>query len=164
MWLPQVILAGLCVLFGVFAFQIPLKYFILPSLTPTYYLLTTDFLGIWSPNLATFLIILGLLLGAIIYSLGKIKLREDSVFIGGETLPSEERYSGVEFYQTIRDLGFFRKIYEKAEDKYFDIYDQSKKFVSFITLKLQYLHNGILPTYLVWCFLGMIMLFLVLMF
>ncbi|MCM8779279.1 MAG: hypothetical protein NC912_06540 [Candidatus Omnitrophica bacterium] len=162
MLLPQIILAFLCILFGVFAFQIPLKYFIFPSLS-TYQLINlSTSLGFWTPSLATGLILIGLLFGLIFYSLSKIKIREDSTFIGGEELSSEERYSGVEFYQTIKDLRFFKNIYEKAENKYFDIYDQIRRFISFITLKLQHLHNGVLPTYLVWCLLGMVVLFWVL--
>jgi formate hydrogenlyase subunit 3/multisubunit Na+/H+ antiporter MnhD subunit len=162
MWLPTFILAGLCIIFGVFAFQIPLKYFIFPSLTVITQYLTPILIGFWSPSWATLLILIGLILGIIIYSLGKFKVREDMSYIGGESLPKEVRLSGVDFYQTVKDLRYLRFIYKKAEEKNFDIYDQGKKIVSFFTSALQYLHNGILPTYLVWCLLGMMVIFLVL--
>ncbi|MFH1678966.1 MAG: proton-conducting transporter membrane subunit [Candidatus Omnitrophota bacterium] len=87
MWLPCLILAGICVLFGVFAFQIPLKQFILPSLATRYSLLAADFPGFWSSGLTSALIIAGLILGLLIFKLSKLKLsfRQDSPFVGGET-------------------------------------------------------------------------------
>ena len=165
MWLPTVILAGICLLFGVFAFQIPLRYFILPSLKPTYYLLPTEFLGLWSPGLATGLIIAGLILGLIVFKLSRLKLsfREDSPFVGGETAVLEEKGgSGTEFYNTIKEINILSKIYKLAEEKCFDIYDLGQRAVFYITGILRYLHNGVLPTYLVWCLLGMIVMFFVL--
>jgi formate hydrogenlyase subunit 3/multisubunit Na+/H+ antiporter MnhD subunit len=162
MWLPCLILAGICVLFGVFAYPVPLRYFILPSLTPRYWLLTTDFLGFWSPGLATILIIVGLILGLIVLKLSKLKLsfRQDSPFVGGETaVLGESRVSGTEFYNTIREINILGKIYRLAEEKFFDIYDQGQRLVFKVTGFLRYLHNGILPTYMVWCLLGMLVLF-----
>jgi NADH:ubiquinone oxidoreductase subunit 5 (subunit L)/multisubunit Na+/H+ antiporter MnhA subunit len=169
MWLPTVILAGICLLFGVFAFQIPLRYFILPSLPSAYGLPTTDFLGFWSqfwcPVLAMVLIIAGLILGLIAFKLSSIKLsfREDSPFVGGETaVLKESKVSGTEFYNTIREINILGKIYRLAERKYFDIYDLGQRVVFYVTGVLRYLHNGVLPTYLVWCLLGMIVMFFVL--
>ncbi|MFA4842507.1 MAG: proton-conducting transporter membrane subunit, partial [Candidatus Omnitrophota bacterium] len=57
MWLPCVILAILCITFGVFANQVPLKYFILPAISGV------TFIGSWYAGLSTLLIILGLGLG-----------------------------------------------------------------------------------------------------
>jgi len=165
MWLPCIILAGICVLFGIFAFQIPLRYFILPALATRYSLLATDFPGFWSPGLATMLIIAGLILGLIIFNLSKLKssFRQDSPFIGGETAVLEEsRVSGTEFYNTVKEINILSKIYKLAEAKFFDIYDQGKGLTFWITNPLRNLHNGILPTYLVWCLLGMIIMFFVL--
>jgi formate hydrogenlyase subunit 3/multisubunit Na+/H+ antiporter MnhD subunit len=163
MFISCIILAILCIIFGVFAFQIPLKYFILPSLAPHYYLLPTNFLGIWLPNLATFLIFLGLILGLIIFGINKVSFREDDLYLGSETKALEvSRVSGVEFYNTIKELNLLKKIYLKAEKGYFDIYEQTKKFIFKIGGFLQFLHNGVLPTYLVWCLLGMIALFFIL--
>ncbi len=164
MWLPCSILAIICVLFGVFAFQIPLKYFIIPSVASYYPSVSKEFLGVWSASSATLLIIAGLILGLIIFKLGKLKLafRGDSSFTGGETQALKEtRVSGVEFYNTIKDLRPLAKIYKLAEDKFFDIYDQGKRGIFSLTAILRYLHNGVLPTYLVWCLLGMILLFFI---
>jgi formate hydrogenlyase subunit 3/multisubunit Na+/H+ antiporter MnhD subunit len=164
MWSPMVVLAGLCILFGVFAYQVPLRFFISPFLSTTHYQLSTAFIGFWSPGLATLLIIVGILMGVIIYCVGNLKkaLREDSSFIGGETLPAQARITGVDFYNTIKEIKPFRVIYRKAEDKLFDIYDQGTRFIAFFTKKLQYIHTGELPRYLSWCLLGLAVVFFIL--
>ena len=165
MWLPTIILASICVLFGIFAFQIPLRYFILPSISTVYQLLPSDFLGFWSPGLATTLIIIGLIVGLIIFKLSKLKLsfREDSPFVGGEARVLEEsRVSGTDFYNTVKEINLLSKLYKLAEEKFFDIYNQGQRGVFWITGILRKLHNGILPTYLVWCLLGMIVMFFIL--
>ncbi len=156
MWLPMVVLAGLCVIFGVFAYRTVLSKFILPAIP------NVSFIGFWQPGLAMFLIILGLIIGGIIYLLGRPKaIREDTPFMGGEIIPEEHRVTGVDFYQTIQEMTLFKVIYKKAEAKLFDIYDQGKRGVFFFTKKLQALHSGILPLYLIWCLLGMTILFII---
>lgn len=157
MWLPMVVLAGLCVIFGVFAYALPLKNFILPAVPEVSYL------GVWSPGLATLLIIIGIIIGAVIYWIGKLKnLREDTSYIGGEILPSEDRVTGTEFYDTIKDVDLLKWTYKKAEEKLFDIYDQGTRLVFLFTKGLKKVHTGILTNYLVWCLVGMLILFLVL--
>jgi formate hydrogenlyase subunit 3/multisubunit Na+/H+ antiporter MnhD subunit len=159
MWLPCAALATICVLFGVFAQQIPLKYFILPAVEGV------SFIGSWYAGLSTALIIVGLLLGIIIFRLRDLKphLREDETFIGAETVDLKIRpVTGTEFYNTIKEFGILKSIYKKAERGYFDIYEQGRTLVFGVGKFLQYLHNGILPTYLVWTLLGMIGLFLLL--
>jgi len=161
MWIPQVFLAGLCVIFGVFAYRIPLKMFIFPSLGEK-----IEFLGIWNASLATILIIVGIIVGVIIYLLGTItKTRETEAFIGGEILEEQlnMRVSGTEFYNTIKDVAPLDTIYGLAERKVFDIYHLGSIITFGFNKILSYLHNGILPTYLSWCLLGMIILFYILL-
>ncbi len=157
MWIPTVTLATLCVVFGVFAYQIPLKFFIFPSISQV-----VAFSGMWSASLATGLILAGIVVGVVIYLLGTAtKTRTTDIFVGGEMLKDQPdmRVSGTEFYDTIRELGILRAIYNKAEAGLFDIYVQAKNIVFGIGKFFQYLHNGILSTYLVWTLLGMIGLF-----
>jgi NADH:ubiquinone oxidoreductase subunit 5 (subunit L)/multisubunit Na+/H+ antiporter MnhA subunit len=156
MWFPCMILAILCIIFGIFANQIPLKYFILPAIGEI------TFIGIWNAGLATLLIIISLILGVLIFRAKGLKpaIRQDSLFIGGETLDlTENRVRGTEFYNTVQDFGVLKAIYQKAEAGCFDIYEQGKNLVFGIGKFFQYLHNGILPTYLVWGLLGMLGLF-----
>jgi formate hydrogenlyase subunit 3/multisubunit Na+/H+ antiporter MnhD subunit len=160
MWLPCIILAIICVVFGIFANQIPLKYFIFPAVSGV------SFMGTWYAGLSTSLIIIGLILGAIIFKLKALKpnIRQSDAFVGGEELDlGENRVTGTEFYNTVQEFGIIKSLYAKAEKGYFDIYEQGKSLVFGIGKIFQYLHNGILPTYLVWTLLGMIGLFLTLL-
>jgi len=161
MWIPQVFLAVLCVIFGVFAYKIPLKMFIFPSLEGK-----VEFFGIWNASLATILIIVGIIVGVIIYLLGTItKARETEAFIGGEILEKQPnmRVSGTEFYNTIKEITPLDAIYRLAERKVFDIYHLGSIITFGFNKILSYLHNGILLTYLSWCLLGMIILFYILL-
>jgi NADH:ubiquinone oxidoreductase subunit 5 (subunit L)/multisubunit Na+/H+ antiporter MnhA subunit len=157
MWIPPVILALLCVVFGVFAYGLPLKMFIFPSIGQT-----PVFTGIWDSGLATVLIILAIAIGFLIYFLGSVvKTREADIFVGGESPEEypEMRLSGTGFYETIREMGVLRTIYKLAEKKVFDIYEVGVKMTLGFNKMLRYIHNGVLLTYLAWCMLGMIVLF-----
>jgi len=160
MWFPCAVLAAICVVFGVFAYQIPLKLFIFPAVPGV------NFIGIWFAGTSTLLIVCGLILGILIFKLRGLKsvIRQDSVFTGceGEDL-DKNRVSGTEFYNTIKEYGILKGIYRKAEAGFFDIYEQGRKVLLGLGRSLQYLHNGVLPSYLIWAFLGMIGLFFVLM-
>jgi formate hydrogenlyase subunit 3/multisubunit Na+/H+ antiporter MnhD subunit len=158
MWFPMVILAVLCITFGVFAYSVPLKNLILSAVPGV------SFLGFWSPGLATLLIIMGIILGLIVYFIGNIKsVRLDTTYVGGEIIPRDSRVSGVEFYDTIKDLGTFKTIYGQAEKKLFDIYDWGAKFIFFLIRGLRRIHSGALPMYLFWSLFGMLVLFIIMM-
>jgi formate hydrogenlyase subunit 3/multisubunit Na+/H+ antiporter MnhD subunit len=159
MWLPTVVLAAICVVFGVCAVQIPLRYFVLPVVGPV------TFIGIWSAGLSALLLVMGLVLGVSLFKLKGLqpKVRRDISFVGGEMLDWQAtRVTGTEFYNTVKEYGILKSIYKKAELGVFDVYEQGKAIVFGIGRFFQYLHNGVLPTYLVWTLLGMIGLFLVL--
>lgn len=159
MWFPMAVLAGLCVIFGVFAYKVPLKNLILPAVPGV------SFLGFWSPGLATLLIIIGIILGVIIYWLGRIEgLRMDTPYVGGEIIPQDGRVTGVDFYDTIRDLATLKGIYRRSEKKLFDIYDQGTKFVFFFIRGLRKIHSGVLSTYLFWSLFGMLILLIIMLF
>ena len=160
MWLPCLILAIICVIFGVFAYEVPLKYFILPAVKGV------TFIGTWYAGLSTLLVIIGLVLGLLIFKLKGLRptMRQDTAFVGGEAIDlKQDRVTGTEFYNTIKELRVLGAIYKRAEAGLFDIYEQGKNIVFGIGKSLQYLHNGVLPTYLVWMLLGMMGLFMVLL-
>lgn len=124
MWLPIVIQATVCILFGVFAMWWPIPSFILPSLhfssrSPA--LLT----GFWEPSLATSLILISVAIGFIVYFAGTLfKPRKVDVFIGGEELSQEERkMPGTEFYGPLKELGPIKQLYASAEAGVFDFYN-----------------------------------------
>jgi len=139
MWIPQVFLAVLCVIFGVFAYRIPLKMFIFPSLEGK-----VEFFGIWNASLATILIIVGIIVGVIIYLLGTItRTREAEAFVGGEILEKQPnmRVSGTEFYNTIKDITPLDTIYRLAERKLFDVYHLGSIITFGFNKILSYLHK-----------------------
>ena len=156
MWVPVITLATLCIVFGIFAYQIPLKFFIKPALGTDF-----EFIGKWQSLKATLFLFAGLVVGLLVYFLGNFKsARVSNSYIGGEPLEKNMRFSGAEFYNTVKEYGALGAIYKKAEAGFFDLYEQVKKMVLGFGSFFQYLHNGILPTYLVWTLLGMIGLFI----
>jgi len=160
MWIPTLILATLCVIFGVFAYRVPLKMFIFPCIDEK-----VTFLGTWFAGLATVLILVGIVIGFIIYLLGTAaKTREAPPFVGGEVLEKhpQMRVSGLEFYNTIQELRILKTIYRLALKKAFDIYEVGSKITFGFNKVLRYIHNGVLPTYLAWCLLGMGIMFYIL--
>ncbi len=185
MLFPMVVLAGLCVVFGVFAYQVPLKLFIFPSVPQLS--APAGWIGWWQPGLATLLIILGIIVGFIIYLVGKIKLgRVSESYIGGEAVSSEMRVSGVDFYDTIKNFVGLRRLYKAAEKGFLDIYRGMLAFARGIAYFLWALdrltdflwrglsrvillagkaaslaHTGILHTYLAWYLLGLVILLLI---
>lgn len=160
MTVPLMILAGLCIIFGIFAFPLPLALFIFPAIGRT-----ASYIGIWSPTTATLLIILGIILGVLIYTiLSPKKFRQVGSFVGGEVADDLERVSGTEFYDTVKDLKRMGVLYKKEAAGRLDIYTWGKDSIAVFTRFFQFLHNGILPTYLVWCLLGMVVMFVVLFF
>ena len=101
MWVPVVILAVLCVIFGIFAYKVPLKYFITPALSNG-----LSFIGLWPSLKATLFLFIGLLVGVIIYLAGNFKgVRVSDSYIGGEKVQDDMRLSGTEFYNTVKEYG-----------------------------------------------------------
>jgi len=119
MWLPPLVLAGLCVIFGIFAFQVPLKYLVFPSISN--YRLP----GIWQPNLALGFLSVGLIFGLILYGLGHVRrITVRPPFFGGEKIDEEAiKVHGAAFYDAIRSWGMLGWISRAAERGWFDIYN-----------------------------------------
>ena len=156
MTIPMILLAILCAVFGIFSFSIPLSIFIIPSIGKS-----VSYSGIWDPAAATVLLILGLLLGLAVYLFLKPRtFRSVKAFVGGEDADGLGRISGVDFYETIKSMDLFKFFYKNEEAKFFDVYEQGNKLLKPLTKAMQFFHNGILPTYMVWCLLGMVGMFL----
>jgi NADH:ubiquinone oxidoreductase subunit 5 (subunit L)/multisubunit Na+/H+ antiporter MnhA subunit len=182
---PLLFLAGLCVVFGIFAYQVPLKLFVLPSVPqlPS----PETWIGWWQPEIATLLIILGIVVGLVIYLAGKVKpLRESESYIGGEKVASEMKVSGVDFYDTVRNFSGLSRLYQAVEKGSLDLYrgmlriargvayflfgldrlvEYSWRGLSWVILLISrgasLAHSGILHTYLAWSLLGLVILLLV---
>ena len=154
---PVIVLALVCFIFGVFAFILPLPVLIAPAIG-----LSIVYLGSWSPVIATILIIIGITAGLFVYYdfRSKKTFRTVSIFVGGEDVETLGRISGTDFYDTIKDVKALGGIYKKEAAGDLDLYNITRNAVYYFTRQLQHLHNGVLPTYLVWCLLGMIGMFL----
>jgi len=192
MAVPMMILALLCLVFGVFA-QLPLTYFIGPVLGMAFGGLgeNLQLTGMWNPTLATLFMLISLGAGLLFYRLGNIKhVIEGEIFIGGEPIDEEEvRIPGTHFYNTIESTGFLRVLLEKGKSRAFDLYEIGKKGIRVLSLVLYHgvdrmidrfydmiriltlelsewgrrLHTGILTTYVLWLLLGITALLLLLM-
>ncbi|HOJ15815.1 MAG TPA: hypothetical protein PLC43_01390, partial [Caldisericia bacterium] len=97
--------------------------------------------------------------GLIVYILlNKNKFRYDTTYIGGNELKNNERITGTDFYNTIKEIKPLNYIYHAAEKKFFDLYEVLKNFTFSLSNGLMNLHSGVLPTYLGWYILGIVLL------
>ncbi|MCP4045502.1 MAG: hypothetical protein GY732_05880, partial [Gammaproteobacteria bacterium] len=163
MLVPMVVLAALCVIFGVFAFQLPLGQMIFP-------IVQAEIPGVWWAGLATVLIILAVIVGLIVYlvTMRGGKLRRVRTYIGGEQMrdvyiSGEQQdvqrnveVTGVDFYNTIERLPGLQRFYLLMRARVFDIYVFLKRASDYIVQMLRTLHTGILPSYLRWFVAGLV--------
>ncbi len=172
MQFPMILLALLCILFGVMA-RVPLERFILPIvggasvMTAHGVVETTQ--GLWSPGLATILILLGIVVGLLIYAVSRAKATrtDENVWIGGNVMDSEEmRIPGTHFYKTItEDLNpVFTGAFRDGEKGAMDLYHVWGNLGGALVKVLRALHDGILSTYLSWVVIGLGVLVFILMF
>ena len=157
---PMVVLASLCVFFGIF-YHVPLKLFIYPALNiePG-----TAIFGTWESGLATILIIVGIGLGLLILLIGLLsrKVRVVPTWTCGEVQTNEQMIiPGTHFYKTVSSLGGLKQLYKGQEKGHFDLYNQSGRLGLALTNFLRWLHSGILPTYLTWVTLGLLVILFV---
>ena len=157
MWLPQVILALLCVGFGVFATNLVIPKIFVPIVGDV------QFTGSWNSATISFLVLISIILGIFIYLAGNIKnFRTADSFIGGEKLQEETGFSSTEFYNTIANQNIFSFIYKKAEEKWFDIYHIFRSMILWLFSRFSKVHNGVLSNYALWVFVGLIIMLILL--
>ena len=164
MALPMVVLATLCVIFGVFADAVPLGWFVFPAVP-------ADVPGVWWSGLATVLILTAIVLGLTLYAGVTIsgKLRRCETYVGGERLDDvyihgEERgaarhveVTGADFYNTIEQLPALRRLYALARQNRLDVYDVGAKCASYFVNLLRTAHSGALPMYQIWFLVGVLL-------
>jgi formate hydrogenlyase subunit 3/multisubunit Na+/H+ antiporter MnhD subunit len=153
----MVVLALLCVFFGVF-YRVPLKMFIYPALNIK---AGTAIFGTWDSVLATVLIIVGVVIGLIILIIGLLarKVREVPTWTCGEVQPNEQMIvPGTHFYKTVSSMGGLKQLYTGQEKGHFDLYNQGGRLGLALTEFLRWLHSGLLPMYLTWVTLGLLVI------
>ena len=162
MLVPMIVLAAFCVLFGLW-YALPTQKLLGPAVAALGVEVSDEMAsvgGLWRPAPALLLIVVGLIGGLVIYLIGRgFKVRRARTFVGGEVLPSEPiRVSGTGFYRTIRRLPIVGGVYGDAERKAFDIYHIAGRYGSTLIETLRGFHTGMLPLYVSWCLLGLMIL------
>lgn len=158
---PMLVLAFLCVLFGIF-YTFPLYRLILPALG-----ITTDqaiFIGAWNSQLATGLLLVGIGVGVGVLAVSAFrqKVREVPTWTCGEIQPNDEMIiPGTHFYKTVSLMNGLRQMYKSQESGYFDLYNQGGRAGLVLTGMLKWMHSGILPVYLTWVTLGLLIVLFV---
>jgi len=170
---PIAVLAILCLFFGVFpafpvsVFLLPMEFDIFTSLPIVKVFSDLSFVNtMWNPYLATVALIIGLVIGIVLYFVGKVfDYREQPVFTGGERLDIEERrFPGTGLYLTILELPFIGTYLKDRDKGTYDLYNIIEKIGwESIVQKLKHLHDGVLSTYLSWCIIGLMIIMFVLM-
>jgi formate hydrogenlyase subunit 3/multisubunit Na+/H+ antiporter MnhD subunit len=155
-WLATILLSGLCIGFGIFARELPLKHFILPVMNQS----GLNLLGSYNPLLLLGLFGLALMIGLIIYWLTR-KVRFDEIYLGGMEALEHFRVTGTSFYNEIRNMKPLKGIYDSAEKKNLDVYDLSRRISLAIAKVFSSVHNGQLLFYNLWLVLGLLILLLV---
>ncbi len=167
--IPLIILAAICILFGIFA-RYPLEKFIVPAVGGTSGLdlsantiVTTATRGFWNPTLATILMIVGIVMGFIIYLIGRVgKVRVDeNPWVGGNIMDNEEmRIPGTHFYKTVTEElgGTVKAAFRDGERGAFDVYRISGSMGDRLVQMMRRLHDGVLSTYLSWVIIGLAVL------
>jgi formate hydrogenlyase subunit 3/multisubunit Na+/H+ antiporter MnhD subunit len=185
MWLPPLLLAVLCVGFGIFAYQIPLRGLIYPSLP-----LFIEPVGIWQPVLTTLLVLASLGIGVLVYLFGTTRRPTAArTFVGGETTADTEegRVTGTAFYSPVKHLPILSDLLRFGEAGAFDLYNWIVGFgraaayvgrrlvhdvldglvnalgrlVRGVGVGLSWMQSGSLPLYVAWVFIGAAVFFLV---
>ena len=158
--LPMLILAALCVFFGVF-YHVPLRQFILPALgmQEGAELPLSD----WNAVLATALLVIGVGvgLGVLFVSTFAKKVRIVPTWTCGEVQPNDQMIiPGTHFYKTVSSMNGLKQMYAVQEKGHFDLYDQSGRAGLALTGLLKWLHSGVLPVYLTWVVVGLLVVLL----
>lgn len=153
MVVPSIVIAFTCIFLGLFSTKLFIPLFfsnMLPELK-----LASNF----TSDLAGIVLIGSIMAGLIVYILlNKNKFRYDTTYIGGNELKTNERITGTDFYNTIKEIKPLNYIYHAAEKKFFDLYELLKNFTFSISHGLMSLHSGVLPTYLGWYIFGIVLL------
>ncbi len=158
MWLPLSVIALFCVGFGILATGVIVPRIFMP-VTGTF-----EFSGLWSAGTASLMILISIIAGVLVYLATGIKrFRTSDSFIGGEKFYDKAAYPAPEFYKTFSEFRFFRVLYKKAEEKWFDIYDLSRNAVLWFSHLLSDTHNGILSSYVLWVFAGLIIMLIIML-
>ncbi|HEV58773.1 MAG TPA: hypothetical protein ENN87_14965 [Phycisphaerales bacterium] len=161
---PMLVLAGLCVLFGV-AYMMPLDLFIAPATGLSTAADSGDWLGLWDAPLATAFLLLGLVVagGLLLVAMRSRTVRSVPTWSCGEVPPNDRMIvPGTHFYKTVSSLQPLRCLYRLQEKGWFDVYAYGGTVGQAISRFLRWMHSGVLNTYLTWVVVGLLVVLYVL--
>jgi len=157
MWIPMMVLAMGCIGFGVFATN---------QIVPRLFMPVTgvfEYTGIWDSSTVSLLVLVSIALGILIYLIGNLKnFRTLDSFVGGEKMQEETSFSTLEFYKSFQEFKWLAFMYRKAKNKWFDLYDLTGQFLTWLGRLFSRAHSGILHDYTLWVFAGLVILLLLL--
>ncbi len=159
--IPMVVLAVLCVVFGIFYSAVSLKGLVYPALEG---ISGEADLSLWSAGLATIMIAVGIGVGILVWFIGRLsnKIRVVPTWTCGEVQENDQMIiPGTHFYKTVSSMDGLKQLYTGQEKGYFDAYDQGGRFGLCLTGFLRWLHSGVLPMYLTWVTLGLLIILFV---
>jgi len=117
--------------------------------------------GLWEPSSATVLILLGVVVGGLVYLYSRaLRVRVVDTFVAGEDSSSDEIWhvSGTHFYETIRRLPLFGTLFEDASAGAFDPYRLVVQYGRTLVERLRAWHTGLLAVYASWVLIGLVVL------
>jgi formate hydrogenlyase subunit 3/multisubunit Na+/H+ antiporter MnhD subunit len=161
MLIPMLLLAFLCLGFGVY-YPFPVTAFLVPALGYGF-----KQPGVYSSSTASALILLGVVVGLVIYLTGRMmkKTRVVPIFTGGEQPDAQtNRVLGTHFYDTIRELPLLHRMYGAQEKGRLDPYTWFGGLGLVFTGLLKRAHNGLLSWYLSWSLAGVVVLVVLLVY
>jgi formate hydrogenlyase subunit 3/multisubunit Na+/H+ antiporter MnhD subunit len=156
--LPMIVLASVCVVFGIFYVYV-LKYLIYPALSMKAEGVISS--GTWQAETATIMLMTGIIVGLVIVVVGLVsrKVRIVKTWYCGEEADNDRMIiPGTHFYKTISSMKGLKQLYYAQEKGYFDLYNIAGRLGLLLTGFLRWLHSGVLPTYLTWVTLGLLVI------
>jgi formate hydrogenlyase subunit 3/multisubunit Na+/H+ antiporter MnhD subunit len=121
--------------------------------------------AVFAPLGITMLLLIGVVVGLLVAFTGQMRARRvRGVFVGGQVFNRDEnRFPGTEFYKTVAELPGLGKALEVGERGTLDLYRLGGRSGGPPIRLLRRLHSGLATTYVVWCLVGLAVLFATLM-
>jgi len=157
--IPMALLALACVVFGIAAFVLPLRWGIFPAVEQGLRLAAPETaIGLWRPGVATVLMLIGIAAGVVVYLAGTgFKPRESSTYVGGEVTP-DFHFGGPDFYETVARIPPLTAMYRRAAAGFYDVYLWCYESVQYAGRTLSMQHTGVLYRYVTWALIGFVVM------
>ncbi len=120
----------------------------------------TGQIGLWSPDVAMTLILIGILIGAVLVWVAMIgkKTRVVRPFLAGEVpAPGDDRFRvpGTHFYETISKLPGVGPLLAQGQRGALDLYHWTGKYGGTVVEGLRARHTGLISLYVAWVLMGL---------